>query len=109
MKQIAISKLFAFLAASALPACSNGTIALPEHSIERSSLAPKEGERVQVEVTRDITKDECSALIERYRSEGAPEGQVSVRKPSKMLKGRPSPWCVENFDGKGIVFNDGLF
>ena len=109
MRQIAISKLFAFLAGSALAACSNGTIALPEHSVERSSLAPKEGERVQVEVTRDISKNECSALIERYREEGSPEGQVSVRKPSKMLKGRSTPWCIENFDGKGIVFNDGLF
>jgi hypothetical protein len=109
MKQIAISKRFAFLAGSALAACSNGTIALPEHSVERSSLAPKEGERVQIKVTRDISKDECSALIERYRAEGAPDGQISVRKPSKKLKGMAAPWCVENFDNSSVVFNDSLF
>ena len=109
MKQIARIALFVCIAGSALVACSNDSTTLPEHSVERSSLAPKDGKRVQVEVATDISKDQCSALIERYRAEGAPDGQISVRKPSKKLKGMAAPWCVENFDNSNVVFNDSLF
>jgi len=89
-------------------ACSDPRADLPSHTTEISSLEPKAGKRVQVNVVSDISREECLALIEAYRGEGAPDGQVSVHKPSTLpvLRGHSVPWCVENFDGKGIYFND---
>ena len=80
---------------------------LPDHTVEMSSLAPKTGKRVQVTVKIDITESECVSLISAYQSGGKPDGQVSVHKPSniKALAGALVPWCVENFNGQGIVFN----
>jgi hypothetical protein len=49
------------------------------------------------------------ALVTGYQKKASPEGQVSVHKPSKVLKGTMAPWCVENFDGRGVVFNDNMF
>lgn len=82
---------------------------LPEHSVEMSSLAPKSGSRVQVSVRSEISEADCSNLIERYRSDGSPDGQVSVHMPSALLNGTMAPWCVENFDGSGIKFNRTMF
>ena len=79
---------------------------LPDHKVETNPLAMHSGMRVQITVNQEITKDQCIALIERYRSRGSPDGQVSVRKPSVKLDGAPSPWCVDNFDGRGVFFND---
>jgi len=87
------------------------SIALPPHTVaDDSSLAPKDGRRVQLDSNNpDLTKEECSALINAYRHKGGKEGQLSVHKPSKILKGSMTPFCIENFDGQGIVFNDGMF
>lgn len=84
---------------------------LPPHAIaDDSSLAPKYGRRIQLNSTNpDLTKDECIALVNSYRHKAGKEGQVSVRKPSKVFKGSMTPWCVENFDGQGIVFFDHMF
>lgn len=84
---------------------------VPRHRLASvRSLAPRVGRRVEVHVRSErLTKAECRALIDKYRTLGAPDGQVSVRKPSKLLDGQIFPWCVENFDGRGVVFNDAPF
>lgn len=84
---------------------------LPEHTVEVSSLEPRKGGRVQVRVKAFISDEDCSALIEAYRDRGAPDGQVGVNMPSNIeaLNGAIVPRCLENFDGKGIVFNQELF
>lgn len=84
---------------------------LPPHSVAGdSSLAPKDGRRIQLNSTNpNLTKDECIALINGYRHKAGKEGQVGVHKPSNVLKGSMTPWCVENFDGRGIVFHDYMF
>ena len=69
----------------------------------------KAGKRIQINVLTDISSDDCTHLVQRYRSEGEPDGQISVRKPSKAADGQLFPWCVENFDGRGLQFNEGLF
>lgn len=90
----------ALILLAALAACGDG---LPEHTVEMSRLV--EGQRVQVEAAGDITRDECISLIEKYRADAEPNGQVGVHKFNETL-GRVSPWCVENFDGRGIQFNE---
>jgi hypothetical protein len=82
----------------------------PHHVASNTSLAPKEGRRIEIHV-RDahLTPAQCKTLIAHYRSQAAPGGQVSVHKPSTWLDGTLQPWCVENFDGHGVFFNDELF
>ena len=84
---------------------------LPPHTVAAdTSLAPKNGRRIQLNSnTEQLTRDECAALINGYRRRAGPDGQVSVHKPSRLLQGNMAPWCVENFDGRGIVFNDNMF
>lgn len=82
---------------------------LPEHVVEKSSLGPRMGDRVQINVVGEATKAQCLALIEEYRSDGAPDGQVVVTKRSAKLNYRKAPWCIENFDGAGVNFNDFYF
>lgn len=84
---------------------------LPPHTIaDDSPLAPKNGRRIEVHSSNPgLSKEECVALIEAYRSRAAPRGQVSVCKPSSQLESAMTPWCVENFDGRGITFNDEMF
>ena len=75
-----------------------------------TSLAPKDAPRIQLNSNNaQHTKDECTTLINGYRRKAGPDGQVSVHKPSRVLQGNMAPWCVDNFDGKGIVFNDNMF
>lgn len=102
LKWIFVGSIFALSACSEAPK-------LPEHAVEKTSLAPRQGQRVQVNVGADISRAECEELINNYRSDGAPDGQVGVHKPSSKLGGRLLPWCVENFEGDGITFNDSLF
>jgi hypothetical protein len=85
---------------ASLAACGDR---LPEHNVEASRLL--EGQRVHVDAPGDITRDECISLIDKYRSDAEPNGQVSVHKFNKAL-GHLSPWCVENFDGTGVQFNE---
>lgn len=91
--------------------CGGGSQNLPPHVVaDDSSLAPKDGRRVRLDSSNaDLTKEECVALIDGYRKKAGLEGQVSVHKPSKVLNGSMTPWCVENFDGRGVVFNDNMF
>jgi len=92
----------------ALAGCDNG-IPLPKHGVETSPLQPRQGERVQINVDEAVSNDVCRALIEQYRSRGAPDGQISVHMPSAKLANQMAPRCVDNFDDTGIIFNEGLF
>ena len=107
---------FLFLAATAvlgsgIGGCQPSSPKLPPHVVaSNSSLAPKRGRRIEIHSQNAaLTKPECRALIEKYRSAAAPDGQISVRKPSKMLGNQMTAWCFDNFDGEGIQFNDALF
>jgi len=89
---------------------ADGVTVPPHEVVSNTSLAPKQGRRIEIHSTDPkLTRDECRALIERYRDQGGPDGQVSVHKPSSLLKGHLAPWCLENFEGKGIEFNNSLF
>lgn len=82
---------------------------VPVHTVaSNTSLAPKDGRRIVLHSANpDLTKAECSMLINQYLGSAGPEGQISVHKPSPQ--NNMTPWCVENFDDKGIFFNDNLF
>lgn len=82
---------------------------LPPHKITTTGLAPKTGKRVEIDVSTDIDRDQCTALIDAYRGKASPDGQVSVHRPSVILKGELAPWCVDNLDGTGIQFKDVFF
>ena len=86
------------------------TTELPVHSIARKqSLAPKNGKAIEIHVNNaDLTRDQCLSLIKHYRDDAGPEGQVSVHKPSSLLKGQLAPWCVDNIE-EPVFFNDNLF
>ncbi len=81
---------------------------LPDHYFaDDSPLSLKQGRRVQINVyDPNITREQCIALIDAYRERGAPDGQIGVQKP---VHGGFAPWCVENFDGRGVIFNDFYF
>ena len=104
-----IKYLAATTLAITLTACGTTNADLPEHDVDISALGAKDGQRVQVNVNSDISKEQCITLIDAYKSKAAPDGQVSVHKPSQMLEGQVAPYCVENFDGAGVRFNDTLF
>jgi hypothetical protein len=81
--------------------------ALPEHEVVAvTPLTPRRGSRVEIHATARLSKDQCRALIDAYQSKGLPDGQVSVRQPHESGF---VPYCVENFDGRGITFNDALW
>jgi hypothetical protein len=84
---------------------------LPPHTIDSdTSLFPKNGRVIHLNSNNpQLTRNDCIKLINAYRKKAGPEGQVGVSKPSRALEGRMAPWCVENFDGKGIVFQDYFF
>ena len=84
---------------------------LPSHMVESNTpLSMKYGRRIEIHVQDpDLSKEECRVLIAAYRREAMPDGQVSVRKPSRKFNGSMEPWCVENMGGEGIFFNDSLF
>ena len=81
---------------------------LPPHTVETSELSAKD-QRVQINVSTPLSDSECEALISRYLYTAGPGGQVSVHTPSAALNGQIAPFCVENLDGKGVVFNRSLF
>jgi hypothetical protein len=84
---------------------------LPSHTVASdTSIAPKAGRRIELHSSdTELSKAESIALINAYRKKAGPDGQVSVRKPSKVLKNRLTPYAIENFDGNGVVFNDHMF
>lgn len=78
--------------------------------VSDTSLSPKKGRRIEIHVSDvNFSKIECNDVIAKYRIVTAPNGQISVHKPSARFKNLMTPWCVENFDGKAPVFNDHLF
>lgn len=80
----------------------------PHVIASNTSLAPKNGRRIEIRVSdAKLTKEQCTDLINAYKAQAGPEGQVSVRKPSK--DGNLYPWCVDNCDGTPIMFNDMYF
>lgn len=81
---------------------------LPAHSVSEEPLTQGSA-RLQVDAPAEITREECEALVRHYRDRAGTDGQVSVHKPSEALAGQPAPWCVDNLDGAGVRFNDGLF
>jgi len=92
-------------------------INLSQHFVVRDfSLKPDPGRRIEIHVSdRFITKDECRAIIEFYR-EQANGGHISIHKcvaDDSILSDDKEdnfyPWAVENFDGRGITFNDFYF
>ena len=107
MQRILISILISF----GLLSCDGSAATLPSHTVEITSLAPKNGKRVQVNVKNMLTEKECISLIEAYRTKAGPYGQVSVHMPSniKAFQEKVLPWCVENIDEGGIVFNKSYF
>lgn len=81
---------------------------LPAHKIvDESQLSA--GMRIQINSDdKNLSREQCTALINAYRKKGLPNGQVSVHKPStlKGLGGSVLPFCIENYDGEGIKFNN---
>ena len=87
------------------PSSVSHSTGLPSHNVA-SNTPLMHGRRIEIHsADPHLTKAECNALINAYRA-GAGRGQVSVRKPNKMFNNDLSPWCVENFDGKGVFFQD---
>lgn len=83
---------------------------LPPHKIAAKTSLPSGGKRIQINVeNKYLSKEECVALINAYRNEAEPRGQVSVHKPSAKLENTMNPWCVDNMKGQGISFNEFLF
>lgn len=84
---------------------------LPTHRVaSNTDLRPKLGRRIAIHVRNpDLTREECRTLVAAYRSEAAPDGQVTVHKPHRAMDNDVMPWCVENFDDRGVWFNDILF
>ena len=80
---------------------------LAEHTVvDESPLS--NGKRIQVNVEDpNLSKTDCAALIDKYRSRAGAEGQVSVHKPStvKALGGSVLPFCIDNLDGSGVSFD----
>jgi hypothetical protein len=109
----------AFVASIALVSCGKSntqpTIAqaaagLPPHTIDVTTLP--NGKRIEVTTTNpNLTAAECTKIIEAYKSYALPVGQVNVQKPNPKppYNGELLPYCVDNLDGKGIVFNDFFF
>jgi len=82
---------------------------LPPHTMDKIADV-HDGKRITLRSSNaDLTREECVALIEEYRGLAGNNGQVGVRKPSRVLNGAITPWCVENFDGVGVVFYDNMF
>jgi hypothetical protein len=105
--------IFLLLQLSFLATCSANDVSrdLPPHEIAKdTSLAPKNGRRIEIHVNDpSLTRDQCTSLINAYRSKAGPQGQVSVRKPSTAQGGGLQPWCVDNMDKSGVTFNDFYF
>ncbi len=84
-------------------------VVLPDHTIETSSLAPRDGMRVQVNTNIVLTDAECETLIAEYSDQAEPDGQVSVHMPSAAFDNQILPFCVDNFEGEGVTFNRTMF
>lgn len=79
---------------------------LPAHVVSKNDpIPPKAGRVIHLTVSdQGLTRDECSRIIDAYRRDASPDGQVAVHKPPAP-SGAAQPWCVENFDGAGVRFN----
>jgi len=84
---------------------------LPPHTVTTTTFKSigltGEGGRVRVEsLDPQLSRDDCIKLATKYKPT---DGQVSVHKPSLKFKIEVLPFCVDNLDGQGVIFNDGLF
>lgn len=93
--------MFLALAASGLALSGKGE-PLPKHAVHVSPLP--DGRRVEIDVSSQITKEQCEALIHRYIPIGRPNGQVSVHVPGHFTR-QLAPWCVYNYDSAGVIYN----
>jgi hypothetical protein len=84
---------------------------LPPHTVTSTNNNPSQnGDRVQVNTTNpQLSHEDCVKLANRYRPNRGTfyVGQVSVHKPDR--RGELRPFCVDNLDGNGVIFNDDLF
>ncbi|EIJ41942.1 hypothetical protein BegalDRAFT_1039 [Beggiatoa alba B18LD] len=83
--------------------------ALPKHKITTERF--RSGWKIQIDVTdKNISREQCLALLDAYRNQAGSEGQLVVRKPSTLF-GDPvqQPWCIDMLDGQNVVFNDYFF
>jgi hypothetical protein len=77
---------------------------LPAHTVAGNTALPN-GLRIQIDVNDpNISKEDCKNLILAYKEMAAPDGQVSVRKPSERGGRELLPWCIENFGSGEIRF-----
>lgn len=93
--------------AGTLVACGD---ALPDYQVEKSSLAPRQGQRVAIAVQdKSLTSAQCRTLLNRYAKDAQPDGMVTVSKPSEVLRGAPGVYCLERHQEPGVRFNTDLF
>lgn len=108
-KRRGVFSVLIFVVAGCLPEPQNHNQAtqssLPAHQVASNS-AIYNGRRIEIHVQDSgLSENECRELIDNYRPQAAPNGQVSVRKPNESFGGGLWPWCVDNFDGRGVTFN----
>jgi hypothetical protein len=82
-------------------------VVIPEHEVVSiTSLSPKAGSRVQINVTDvNLTKEGCTTLLIAHSRKAGSGGQVVVYKPDPDWDNEMGPWCVNNMDGAGPKFN----
>ena len=84
---------------------------LPPHNVtSTNNNSSQNGDRVQVNTTNpQLSHEDCVKLANKYRPNRGTfyVGQVSVHKPDR--RGELRPFCVDNLDGKSVIFNDDLF
>lgn len=101
------TRILAALAVAVLIGCGQG---LPQHEVETSSLAPRQGKAVRIAVQDPaMTRDQCRKLLNRYAAQARPDGMVAVSKPSPVLRGTPGVFCREDAQAPGVHFDDKLF
>ena len=106
-----IKSIISVCAVLLLAACggADAIADLPKHTVQTTSLS--DGFRVQINVQTLISNSDCISLIERYRDQAGPNGQVNVHMPSNIpaLERSMVPRCVDNLDEDGVFFNDHFF
>ena len=89
---------------------------LPPHTVASRVSLGGNGERIQINsLDPQLSKSDCEKLANHYKPQA---GQISIHKPSSMLKRlNPTatedqlmqPFCVNNLDGRDVFFNDYFF
>jgi hypothetical protein len=85
-------------------------IDLRAHTVSESPLA--NGKRIQVDSDDpQLSKSDCLRLSEKYLLSAGKAGKIVVQKPNPKppWNGKTLPFCINNLDGKGVVFDDLYF